>query len=61
MQSKKEAELNKKRQLLIANSLYELGIEEDVIRSITKVEMKDILNYRNQRSKKKSQPVDDES
>lgn len=46
MSRKNKDELNKKRQLLIANSLYELGIEDDVIRTITNVEMNDILNYR---------------
>ena len=42
MRSKKEQELYEKRQMLIANSLYELGVEEDVIKSITTMEMKDI-------------------
>lgn len=51
MRSKKEQELYEKRQMLIANSLYELGVEEDVIKSITTMEMKDILNYRNSKNK----------
>ena len=51
MRSKKEQELYEKRQMLIANSLYELGVEEDVIKSITRMEMKDILNYRNSKNK----------
>ena len=51
MRRKKEQELYEKRQMLIANSLYELGVEEDVIKSITTMEMKDILNYRNSKNK----------
>ncbi len=51
MRNKKEQELYEKRQMLIANSLYELGVEEDVIKSITTMEMKDILNYRNSKNK----------
>ena len=51
MRSKTEQELYEKRQMLIANSLYELGVEEDVIKSITTMEMKDILNYRNSKNK----------
>lgn len=51
MRSKKEQELYEKRQMLIANSLYELGVEEDIIKSITTMEMKDILNYRNSKNK----------
>ena len=51
MRSKKEQELYEKRQMLMANSLYELGVEEDVIKSITTMEMKDILNYRNSKNK----------
>ena len=37
MDNKKKQELNKKRHLLIANSLYELGVEEDVIKQLQKL------------------------
>ena len=35
-----------KRQLIIANSLYELGIDVDIIKTITTVSSDDLLDYR---------------
>ena len=35
-----------KRQLIIANSLYEMGIDVDIIKTITTVSSDDLLDYR---------------
>ncbi len=47
MKKSKEQELYEKRQLEIANSLYELGLDEDIIKAITKMEMDQVLRFRN--------------
>lgn len=41
-----------KRQLVIANSLYELGIDESIIKTITTVSKNDLINYRKEIAKK---------
>lgn len=40
-----------KRQLIIANSLYELGIDEDVIKTITTISKSDLEKYREEVTK----------
>lgn len=52
--------MNKKdyeRQLIIANSLYELGLDDDVIKCITTVDKKDLDLYRLS-LKKESKSID---
>ena len=44
-------ETDYKRQLIIANSLYELGIDTDIIKTITTVNSKDLLDYRKDQEK----------
>ena len=39
-------DIDNKRQLAIAKSLYEMGIDEDIIKKITTVESKDLSIYR---------------
>ena len=46
-----------KRQLVIANSLYEMGLDEDLIKKITTVNSKDLNEYR-KTYQKKSKDVD---
>lgn len=45
------------RQLIIANSLYELGLDEDVIKCITTIDAKDLDLYRLS-LKKESKSID---
>ena len=60
MKTKKEQELYQKRQLEIAKSLYELGVDDDVIQAITKIEMDQVLRFRNEKeSAKQQQNIDD--
>lgn len=40
-----------KRQLIIANSLYELGIDENVIKTITTISKSDLEKYREEVTK----------
>lgn len=62
MKKSKEQELYEKRQMQIANSLYELGVDDDVITAITKIEMDQVLQFRNnQESKKKQQNIDSQT
>ncbi len=42
-----------KRQLIIANSLYEMGLDSEVIKTITTVSSKDLLQYRILQKKRK--------
>ena len=46
-----------KRQLVIANSLYELGLDIDLIKKITTVESDDLSLYRI-KNQKKSNDID---
>lgn len=46
-----------KRQLVIANSLYELGLDVDLIKKITTVESDDLSLYRI-KNQKKSNDID---
>ena len=60
MKTEKEQELYQKRQLEIAKSLYELGVDDDVIQAITKIEMDQVLRFRNEKeSAKQQQNIDD--
>ena len=49
MKSKKDQELYQKRQLEIAKSLYELGVDDNIIQAITKIEMDQVLRFRNEK------------
>ena len=42
------------RQLVIANTLYEIGIDIDLIKTITTVNKKDLDNYRQENIDKKT-------
>ena len=42
------------RQLVIANTLYEMGIDIDLIKTITTVNKKDLDNYRQENIDKKT-------
>lgn len=46
-----------KRQIVIANSLYEMGLNKDLIQKITTVNFKDLSEYR-KTYQKKSKDVD---
>ncbi len=61
MKKSKEQELYEQRQLQIANSLYELGLEEDVIQAITKIEMNQVLRFRNEYEAKQKEKIDSDS
>lgn len=43
-----------KRQLIIANSLYEMGLDSDVIKTITTVSKSDLELYRKQQKLSKN-------
>ncbi len=60
MKSKKDQELYQKRQLEIAKSLYELGVDDDIIQAITKIEMDQVLRFRNEKqSRQNDKSIDD--
>ena len=60
MKSKKDQELYQKRQLEIAKSLYELGVDDNIIQAITKIEMDQVLRFRNEKqSEKNKQNIDE--
>ncbi len=40
-----------KRQLIIANSLYEMGVDVDLIKQITTVSSNDLINFREKQEK----------
>ena len=42
------------KQLVIANTLYEMGLDVDLIKSITTVNKKDLDNYRQENIDKKT-------
>lgn len=44
-------EENYKRQLIIANSLYEMGVDVDLIKQITTVSSNDLINFREKQEK----------
>ncbi len=58
MKKNKDQELYQKRQTQIANSLYELGVDQDIIKAITNIEMEDILQFRNKNTNIDKQSVD---
>lgn len=58
MKKSKEQELYEKRQLEIANSLYELGLDEDIIKAITKMEMDQVLRFRNDYKSRLKEKID---
>ena len=43
-----------KRQLVIANTLYEMGIDADLIKTITTISSKDLDKYRQENIDKKT-------
>ena len=56
MKSKKDQE----RQLEIAKSLYELGVDDNIIQAITKIEMDQVLRFRNEKqSEQNKQNIDE--
>ena len=58
--SKKDQELYQKRQLEIAKSLYELGVDDNIIQAITKIEMDQVLRFRNEKqSQQNKQNIDE--
>ncbi|CCZ85637.1 unknown [Firmicutes bacterium CAG:631] len=60
MKSKKDQELYQKRQLEIAKSLYELGVDDNIIQAITKIEMDQVLRFRNEKqSEQNKQNIDE--
>ena len=60
MKSKKDQELYQKRQLEIAKSLYELGVDDKIIQAITKIEMDQVLRFRNEKqSEQNKQNIDE--
>ena len=60
MKSKKDQELYQKRQLEIAKSLYELGVDDNIIQAITKLEMDQVLRFRNEKqSEQNKQNIDE--
>lgn len=60
MKSKKDQELCQKRQLEIAKSLYELGVDDNIIQAITKIEMDQVLRFRNEKqSEQNKQNIDE--
>lgn len=60
MKSKKDQELYQKRQLEIAKSLYELGVDDNIIHAITKIEMDQVLRFRNEKqSQQNKQNIDE--
>lgn len=60
MKSKKDQELYQKRQLEIAKSLYELGVDDNIIQAITKIEMNQVLRFRNEKqSEQNKQNIDE--
>mgnify|MGYP000615807361 FL=1 len=60
MKSKKDQELYQKRQLEIAKSLYELGVDDNIIQAITKIEMDQVLRFRNEKqSQQNKQNIDE--
>ncbi len=58
MKELNEKELYQKRQMQIANTLYELGVEDDVITAITKIEMDQVLRFRNEKESSKHTSLD---
>lgn len=60
MKSKKDQKLYQKRQLEIAKSLYELGVDDNIIQAITKIEMDQVLRFRNEKqSEQNKQNIDE--
>lgn len=60
MKSKKDQELYQKRQLEIAKTLYELGVDDNIIQAITKIEMDQVLRFRNEKqSEQNKQNIDE--
>ena len=60
MKSEKDQELYQKRQLEIAKSLYELGVDDNIIQAITKIEMDQVLRFRNEKqSEQNKQNIDE--
>ena len=60
MKSKKDQELYQKRQLEIAKSLYQLGVDDNIIQAITKIEMDQVLRFRNEKqSEQNKQNIDE--
>lgn len=60
MKLKKDQELYQKRQLEIAKSLYELGVDDNIIQAITKIEMDQVLRFRNEKqSEQNKQNIDE--
>ena len=60
MKCKKNQELYQKRQLEIAKSLYELGVDDNIIQAITKIEMDQVLRFRNEKqSEQNKQNIDE--
>lgn len=49
-----------KRQLIIANSLYELGLDVDLIKTITTVNATDLLEFRQSKQKEAIDKTKDE-
>lgn len=60
MKSEKDQELYQKRQLEIAKTLYELGVDDNIIQAITKIEMDQVLRFRNEKqSEQNKQNIDE--
>lgn len=47
-----------KRQLMIANSLYEMGIDNDLIKLVTTIQHDELLAYRSKKAKNVEKEID---
>lgn len=47
-----------RRQLMIANSLYEMGIDSDLIKMVTTIQHEELLKYRSEKNKKDDRSID---
>ena len=60
MKSEKDQEPYQKRHLEIAKTLYELGVDDNIIQAITKIEMDQVLRFRNEKqSQQNKQNIDE--